>query len=118
MSRSHPTYWQFSEGILRGHCEAPLFASASRILKSAGGQVMPATSAKPQQAMYQDAGNFPRITALLTAVGRTPRDSAIVLRPTASANVSAVIIMLFSIHNLWKHASPQIVVCEKKAFSP
>lgn len=43
--------------------------------------------------LNHDAGNLPRTTALLTAVGWTPTASPICLRPMASANCSVVSIL-------------------------
>lgn len=42
--------------------------------------------------MNQDGGNFPRTTALLTAVGPNPTAAAMFLRPMASANSDAVVM--------------------------
>lgn len=46
----------------------------------------------PDTTKYQDGGNFPRTTALETALVPTPSASAISLRPSASAIVSASIM--------------------------
>lgn len=42
--------------------------------------------------MNHEGGNEPRITALLTAVGRTPTAAAMFLRPKASAMSAAVVM--------------------------
>lgn len=53
---------------------------------------MPASKASSCPTLNHEPGNFPRTTALLTAVKPTPRRDAKLLRPTESANSEEVIM--------------------------
>lgn len=65
---------------------------------------MPDLRARVSHATNHEAGNDPRITALLTAVGRTPTASAMARLPSASAICAGVIMQT---------PYPQLVDCVK-----